>query len=233
MNPIDIVITMCRYARDHAMPMGAVRVQKLVYLLECEFYAWEQERLTGLEWLFYHYGPWSRDLAVALDKEFNIQPEVLADGRQFHQIRYEEREFERKQVDMSPGLRGMFLRIMDAWAGAPLPELLDHVYFGTTPMGSARRGEHLDFSGIEPAKERRFPIDPVACLSPDKKRTLRTLLAAWASKPFDLSRPTHDLDESGLEVLRELDAEEFTGPLAFDVGIDGPTVESLRGGIRE
>jgi len=229
LEAVDILVEICRYMRSKNLPLGAVRAQKLLYLLECENYAWERSRLTDLDWQFYHYGPWSATLDRTVRDQFNIEPEVLPDGRTFNRISFQENEFFRRPSVLSPGLRGMFLSIMEAWAAAPLSELLDHVYFETAPMRDAQRGRPLDFTRIPPARETRFPINPYGLLKRDQRDGLRNLLAQWASRATTRRRPpAHPVDEEFAEAVRELDDEERTPAVSGDVLVSDEAAEWLK-----
>ena len=46
-------------AENQGISVGRVRLVKLLYLLEIEYYRIYQKRLTHLKWEFYHYGPHS------------------------------------------------------------------------------------------------------------------------------------------------------------------------------
>ncbi|MBW8042327.1 MAG: hypothetical protein FVQ85_20335 [Planctomycetes bacterium] len=43
----------------------------MVYLVEHNYYGWEQKRLTDLDWVFWHYGPWSQTLSSVLTQDFH------------------------------------------------------------------------------------------------------------------------------------------------------------------
>jgi hypothetical protein len=228
-SPVDILVEICRYTRSNHLQLGAVRAQKLLYLLECEHYAWERSRLTDLDWQFYHYGPWSATLDRVVREEFHIESEVLPDGRTFHKISYEENEYFRRPSVLSGGLRGMFLRVMETWAAAPLTDLLDYVYFQTAPMRVAQRGQPLDFSVVPPARETRFPINPYGLLKRDQKDALRTMLARWGSRATARRKPPiHQVDEPFAETMQELDEEERPPALTGEVTISEQAAEGLK-----
>lgn len=229
LNPVDMLVEICRYIRSKNLQLGAVRAQKLLYLLECEHYAWERSRLTNLDWQFYHYGPWSATLDRMVREEFSIEPEVLPDGRTFHRISYQENEYFKRPPVLSAGLRGMFLRVMDTWAAASLGDLLDYTYFQTAPMRVANRGEPLDFSVVPAAKETRFPVDPYGLLKRDQRERLKELLSQWSSRVSSRRKPpSHHVDGVFAEAMQELNEEERSPAVSGEVLIPGETAEWLK-----
>jgi len=66
-----LVARICAYCQENRLPdPGQVRTTKLVYLVECEFFGWERKRLSDLDWIFLHYGPWSPTLSAILKEDF-------------------------------------------------------------------------------------------------------------------------------------------------------------------
>lgn len=228
-----LVARICAYAAEQHFPVGAVRIQKLVYLLEWEYYRWERSRLTDLGWVFYHYGPWSRTLSNIVEENFHIEPEILADGRQFKQVTHTPSEYFPQTVRFDPGLEGMLQRVLEAWTRAPLPELLDFVYFHTEPMQAVERGQALDFTKISSARDVGFPINPYSLLSRKTKSELQQALQNW-SKSAERPKPFRmPVDEALAEALESLDAEDQTPPLEGDTVIPDEIAKRFRESQRE
>jgi hypothetical protein len=228
-DAFEIAARICRHVADNGLPLGAVRLQKLVYLVECEFYRWEQRRLTTLEWIFLHYGPWSAALADVAGQRLNLAPEVLPDGRQFHGITYSESEFNRlPERFFDPTLQGVFMRVMESWAARPLDELIDHVYFHTAPMRDAQRGEMLDFGTILPAHAEVAPINPYETLSAARREKLLTIAERWANRK-PRARPTAiAIDPALIEAATQMDAEDQLDLVRLDVVISDAALHALR-----
>lgn len=227
----EIVVRICRYAASNHIPLGSVRLQKLVYLLECESYRWDRKRLTDLDWKFFHYGPWSSSLADISKTKFHVEPELLSDGRQFHGITYSESEFNRLPDRFSdPSLQGVFLTIMEAWAIVPLEELLDHVYFHTPPMENASRGNILDFTTIPSARDERVAINPFETLSRDRHEKLRKIAERWANRE-PRKKPIQFLGDSFLaDAMVEMDADEKMDSISLRIELSDSSVDELRKG---
>ena len=228
-----LVARICDYAARINFPLGAVRVHKLVYLLEWEYYRWERTRLTDLDWVFFHYGPWSRRLTNVVEENFHIEPEILPDGRQFKQVTHTRSEYFPQAIKLSPGLEGMVQRILEAWTTVPLPELLDFVYFHTEPMQGVEHGQPLDFTKIPSAREVGFPINPYSLLSRKTKADLRQALQDW-SQSAERAKPSRvPVDEALAEAFEALDAEDRTPPLDGDTVIPDEMAKRLRESPRE
>jgi hypothetical protein len=104
--------------------------------------------MTGLPWIFFHYGPYALPLANELEK---MEGSAIA-------IRRLTGERGRREVALYigaaappdaesawPSATKMLVdRVVDRWALEPLHLLLDYVYFRTEPMQDAVRGEPLN-----------------------------------------------------------------------------------------
>jgi hypothetical protein len=231
-NSKHAIANICRFMARKHFPLGAVRVHKLLYLMECEFYRWERARLTDEEWIFFHYGPWSPTLNTVLEQEFDVRPEILPDGRTFKDIKYLPPEFSPLPENFgNPTVDGIFLNVMEAWADKPMNELLDFVYFHTYPMQNAKRRHSLDFSTIPSAKEEREPINPYKGLSAKAKATVKQAFEerrkrvgqqAVAAQPWPV-------DDLLLEAIKDLEARETTPPMKGEVQLDAESAEHFRG----
>jgi len=232
-EPTAIVTRICEHAAQIRHPVGAVRLQKLVYLLECEYYRWERTRLTNLDWVFFHYGPWSRALSTVVEQNFHIEPEILPDGREFKQVTYTPSAYSPQAVRFDPGLEGMLQRVLEAWTTAPLPELLDFVYFHTEPMQDVERGQPLDFTKIPSAQEVGFPINPYSLLNRKAKAELRQALQ-HRGQAAERVKPSRVLvDEALAEALESVDAEDETPPLEGDTVIPDKIAKRFKKSQRE
>lgn len=232
MDTSEIVARLCRAALRQRFPLGAVRVQKLVYLIECEYFRWNQVRLTNERWIYYHYGPWSPTLHDVLLSEFQIEPEVAADGREFHATRYDERDFDRLPERFSDfEVQGIFEQVVERWLTSPIDQLLNYVYFRTPPMQDVERGQPLDFTTIPPARGERDPIDVFALAAKNRKRsdTVKRALATWREAVRVSPAPTLPWDAAADEAVREMDHREHTPSVAGEIIITGDDVRRLPG----
>lgn len=138
---------------DMGVGFGKTKLVKLLYLIDVENYRIRRTTISGLEWRFYHYGPYAFEIDDALrDLELDIPQDSVATGtgRQATVFRpnRELRPRLSEHLRSSQELRVVNTVIRD-WGETELNPLLNHVYFYTEPMKHAERGDVLDFSTIE------------------------------------------------------------------------------------
>ena len=138
-----------REAGRQRMTVGAVRLVKLLYLLEVEFYKANDRRLTNAVWRYYLYGPYPDEFRqLAETPGFVVEDVPLTGDRIFRKFGIEEDAADFAS-DLSPNETRLIPFILKEWGDASLNTLLNYVYFHTPPMRAARvRGEVLDFSTI-------------------------------------------------------------------------------------
>jgi hypothetical protein len=127
----------------------------------------------------------------------------------------------------------MVQRILETWTTAPLPELLDFVYFHTEPMQGVEHGQALDFTRIPSAREVGFPVNPYSLLSGKTKAELRQALQNWSQSAQRPKPSRAPVDEALAEALESLDAEDQTPPLEGDTVIPDEIAKRLRESSRE
>jgi hypothetical protein len=127
------------------------KLLKLLYLADIEQYRTSGETLTGFNWIFYLYGPWTDEydgLLKQLQDENAIQIKPWASGGLEGEgiAPSEEVPLERAISSTQAFLRTR--QLVDIWADRGLPTLLDYVYFETEPMQDAAKMQRLDFSKV-------------------------------------------------------------------------------------
>jgi len=100
-----LIIRICQNGAENRIPVCATRATKLMYLIEWEYFAWFRERLTSLDWIYLHYGPWSSALNDVLQKEFKMLSEKEEEG-QFRQVYWNPPEFEDVDTRLQYELEG-------------------------------------------------------------------------------------------------------------------------------
>jgi hypothetical protein len=143
---------------DEGGTLGATRLVKLLYVIDVEYYRRHRKLLTGLDWIFYHYGPYSLEIPEiirSLDLDIPQDDVSIGGGRIIHQFK----PVYGQMVDISevvPASDVMLVEnVIDRWAIENLNKLLSYVYFETEPMQNAELGKPLDFSKIPKLKIRR------------------------------------------------------------------------------
>jgi len=205
-----LVIRICQNSYENRMPVCVTRATKLMYLIEWEYFAWERERLTSLDWIYLHYGPWSPELSNILQKEFAAPPEEEQSGP-FRQVYWRPPQFDDIDTHLPMELEGVVQRVFETFGTMDTPEIIRYVYFNTEPMQRARRREALDFKNTrKPLK----PFNPVKALSKDVRQALRDKLrAATQAKLAEKPEIFGDISPELLQLLSRLDSSgDFSLP---------------------
>ncbi|GFP21824.1 hypothetical protein HKBW3S43_00532 [Candidatus Hakubella thermalkaliphila] len=135
-------------AKEERFSVGMVRLTKLLYLLDVEYFRAKREIYTGLDWIFYWYGPYAPRLeAILSNLGIDIEERDLGE-KTFKEIApgFEERWAEGLDVTA----RSILDELWREWGLETLSKLLDYVYFETEPMEAPIRGEKLDFGKVSP-----------------------------------------------------------------------------------
>jgi len=168
-----LIIRVWNDTRQAGIPCGQTRMTKLLYLIEWEYFAWTRQRLTSLNWIFWHYGPWASDLSNVLEKEFAAPQEELK-YRQFRKVHWSFPEFEYVDTKLKPvDLEGIVGRVIETFGSLPTEEIIEYVYFNTEPMKNAVRGEPLNF---ESTQKPISPFNAFGALKPDVRKAIRERL---------------------------------------------------------
>jgi len=214
MDANNLILAILQEARSQGIG-SMLRTTLVKYLYLLDVYSAEETQgtpVSGVEWQFLHFGPFSTAVAETLD-DLAAQRILFADKR-------ESKDGDKEFVLYSltdknvPNLRelGIAGRIqLHVQAdikryGRDLPQLLDYVYFRTMPMADAQPGDILDFSHC--SKIRLEDVRPVEMcrLRPKAIKTtrgkLRDLIEARKSREVVNQGP---YDEVYYSALRQLD----------------------------
>jgi len=164
------ILYFLKKAQEDKIRVGRTRLMKLLYLLDVEYYRLYGKTYTGLEWIFYKYGPFTFELEDLLDKMGIAEEEVLLEKeRILKQLTY---DFEILDEDVKLPVESRIIAdsLFDEWGGVDLNRLLDHVYFDTEPMEEVQLRRKLDFSKISSYKKEQKVAIP-----PDIKKKLRKI----------------------------------------------------------
>ena len=199
---------------DKGIGFGKTKLVKLIYLVDVENYRARRETLTGLEWVFYHYGPYSFEIDAALaDLAFDIPQESAATVGGRAATIFKPRMGVKSRLGERVGTPQLRLvdRVIGEWGETELNPLLNHVYFYTEPMKDAARGETLDFSKI-PRRRPRSVRARVGAPMPEERlneyrRRFREAKAARAEfrRPLD---PPPRFDRVYQEALARMNEDE-------------------------
>jgi hypothetical protein len=184
-------------AEDRGITLHRTKLVKLLYLIDVDRARARRASLTGLEWVFSHYGPHAAEvidtLQAMIDRDSTMP--TWKDSRL------------RRGAPAAPdgedwpaSTKATVDRVMDSFAALALDELLDHVYFHTGPMRGARRGGPLD---MEAARADVPPRRVVPLAAPARPDDAAARLAQWRARtarrlaPVTLDPPGAFLELAG------------------------------------
>ena len=183
--------------RERSIALSQTKLVKLLYLIDVARVASRRDPLTGLHWVFFHYGPYAIELLETVDEIAGTRKI----GRTWNQAALHEAAADASDgEDWLSSTRRTVDRVIDRFAPLALNELLDHIYFRTAPMIGATRGDPLDLARARDQVEprRRTPLAPAA--APDD---LPARLAGWRAQtsrrlaPVRLDPPGRFFDDAG------------------------------------
>lgn len=155
----DLVRKLLLYIVDQLQDMEAqistIRLVKLLYLIDLEYFKRHNEILTSINWVYYSFGPYFfevgdvlRSASIDLDSR-----EVLTRSGKGLTFRSLEEQSISKLVDFAT--EQQINRIIKKWALEETSEILDFVY-NTQPIKLGKRGSPLDFSLELPQQEKEL-----------------------------------------------------------------------------
>lgn len=177
-----------------------IKLIKLLYLTEYEYYKLKRQRLTNLRWIFYKYGPFAFELKKIQSNILQLEEEekVLDSGRVIKLLGVSwDMNFVQERFVENIEVVAITKRLTHQWKDSNKNELLNFVYHHTEPMMVANRGEVLDFSVIaEPQLLLHTKI------SEEKVRELRKHFKYGKSQ--ELRKPLYPLPELSEEWKKKL-----------------------------
>ena len=193
---------------------GKTKPVKLIYLVDVENYRARRKTLTGVDWIFHHYGPYAFEIDKALaELEFDMPQESAATvGGHAAAVFKPNWGLKSRLGELVPTAELRLVdRVISEWGETELNPLLNHVYFHTEPMEDAARGEALDFSKI-PRRPRAVRAKDGARMSEERlneyRRRFREAKAARAKlrrRPLD---PPPRFDRVYQEALARMNEDE-------------------------
>jgi uncharacterized phage-associated protein len=168
-----------------------IKLIKLLYLAEYEYYRKHRQRLTELKWVFYKYGPFAFELR-------NVQRNIV-------NLEEEERELDSGMVIKLLGIASAYdfieerfisdfeigsiiKNLVSDWKNKSTKELLNYVYHHTEPMIFAEKLKEIDFSVITEAQFSR-----VARTSDERIREIRKFVKS--RKHIEVKKALYPLPE--------------------------------------
>lgn len=202
-NIKKVIMYFLKRAEEEHFPIGKVRITKLLYLLDLEYYRDNDRTFTGLNWIFYKYGPYTAEIDYVLSHVgIKLEEEAFTSKKSIKRLMVSESV---ASYFVDPLLENYLHRIWTAWGMESLPRLLDFVYFETEPMLDAKRGEQLDFSKVI-----KKEIHQKIKWSSEKQKRLQEIGRSIKEKLSKVTLPAAPkFPKETTEVLRIWDEEEI------------------------
>jgi uncharacterized phage-associated protein len=141
-----VIMYFLKRAEEEHFSVGMVRITKLLYLLDVEYYRDNGSIFTGFNWIYYKYGPYTAEIEDVLSQVgIKLEEEAISSTKSIKRLTVSESV---AAYSVDTHLENYLHRIWTAWGMESLPRLLDFVYFETEPMLDAKRDEQLDFSRV-------------------------------------------------------------------------------------
>jgi hypothetical protein len=212
----ELVLAVLTRIEEQEGSANRTKLLKLLYLADIEHFRAAGETLTGFDWIFYLYGPWTPeydDLLKQLEAEAAIRLEPWAGiGIEGERIVAAQR-VPLERVIVSTDVFFRTRRHIDTWADRGVPRLLDYVYFETEPMQGAVKMDRLDFRKVSKEPPRLYRRSKSGADAKELRRLRKNF--AEASKKLSAEGAGEALrffpgeyDEKYLKALAQFEDEE-------------------------
>lgn len=154
--------------QDMEAEISTIRLVKMLYLIDLEYYNRHGTTLTGIEWVYYHFGPYFfavADIFQSASIDMDAREITTKSGRGFTYRSLESQDITR---DVDFATEQQINHILQKWAFEDTDSLLKYVY-NTPPIKAGQRERPIDFSLAtekkEPEKIKRKISNPAAYYS--------------------------------------------------------------------
>lgn len=126
------------------------RIMKLVYLIDEIYYENKHDTLTKLDWIFYHYGPYTRIIQDLLDDMVGTQlaeenfETSTGSGSSYIPLEH----IDPDRISILPEISMYAGSVLSFWEDKELATILDYIYNESLPMKDVNRQESLNFENI-------------------------------------------------------------------------------------
>ncbi len=176
-----LAILSLKHIDKFGIPPNKTKLIKLAYLAEVYYKSNTSNRLTDLEWIYWIFGPYIRDIdSVLANDSIFVAPSEHAN---FIPIVVRE-DYEHVTSTLDENIA--ILSALDHGTD-DLNQLLDFVYFETEPMIKAKsRGELLDFGSVLP--QSYYSIKSYR-VSEKQREEISKRIEEWKSRRAHASQP--------------------------------------------
>jgi hypothetical protein len=200
----NLLIYIVNELQDINAPISTIRLVKLLYLIDENYFERYSRTLTGINWVRYKYGPYFFELPKIIKaSRLDLEPEeFLTDrgaGKTFHAL---------KTIDVSKYIdystETIINKITMQWAKEDLDTLLKYVY-NSKAVKCTKLGEQINFSCL--VSNEFSSLSPHIILDREKSKTIQALLQNKKEQSKEeIKAPIYD--EYYLDAIRVMDSED-------------------------
>ncbi len=200
---LDVVFSVAH--EEGLSSINITRLHKILYLIDVEAKRHLGKTITGLKWVFHHYGPYSPELKSYLeDTGAIIESSVTSQNKPLDMVRYKFRHFKLKTPE-----HRIAYEIAKEWMLASLSELLDYVYDTEPMLEVQKRGEILNFDTVKPQKVKKIRFTPQEIKElkaiGKKIKSILDELPITQPEPFEIDNPTIKMMELWEKEAKQLE----------------------------
>jgi hypothetical protein len=240
----QVILCFVQAVADRGGSLPKIKLVKMLYLLDLEAFKRRGVPATGLDWQFFHYGPYTATLEPVLERAEGSYFERLELPRQqshrwaalASQLSRTQVPVENEVVYLYKPLYGLpdepiadsFVAqlaqfVSQRWAAADTDAILRHVY-ATEPVARGRRYEPIDWN-LAPREPGIFGNHARHFLIPEAVReSVDAAWATWRETSGDVwaeHQPERWLfDERWAAAVKRMDEDE-SAPVRWDIRIRG------------
>ncbi len=154
--------------QDMEAEISTIRLVKMLYLIDLEYYKMHGSILTDIEWVYYHHGPYFFDVGDILQSasiDLDAREVTTRSGRGFTYRSLEDQDI---STDVDYATEQLINRILKKWSLEDTSVLLEYVY-STPPIRMGQREKPINFGLAmekkQPEKAKRKISNPAAYYS--------------------------------------------------------------------
>ena len=200
----DFIVFIAEQLYYMSAPVTTIRIIKILYLTDIEYYKKHKRTLSTINWVRYKYGPYFFELPRILQSSsLGIQVDEILTEQGFT------RAFKpTKKVKDSPSFdfsaEQIISTLITKWGNEDLGRFLDFVY-RTPPMVTAEFGKPLDFSTLEMKNMTTQKIERHIQLESKDSLSIQNMLSERTSK---INIRQFEFDKEYYDAIRILDSED-------------------------
>ena len=146
MNKLRAIMAYFSTMYPHKSELSKARLTKLVYLADWFSALLENKKMSEINWVFNHYGPYVNDVfeLATIDNDFSITPEKTVYGGDKYVIGYTGKDI---STSLSEKEKAILDAIINKTKTMYFNDFIDYVY-STYPISSNERYAKLDLVAL-------------------------------------------------------------------------------------